>query len=270
MSFPYREYKPPHIWAHEIETFWSLQTPPPVPHNLTEILPADGRIELMFSFAGQSTRQAGRHSPQRYSGAYVMGSRAQGYQLQHEGASHFIAVRFRPAGLAAFLPVPLAELTDTVVDVQALWGHEIHVLHEQLYDVPLPRAFTLIQAFLQRQFKPPQHHTAIQQALRQIHQRHGQIRMGTLADDLNMSQKHLERLFQRYVGHTPKTYARIARFQSVMQSLTVSQDPDMTGLAHEMGYFDQAHLINDFKDFTGLTPGQYQIRNFSIVKTYYD
>src|SRR5215213_4383023 len=107
MSFQYAEYKPPRLWANDIETFWALQSPPPVPHNLTELLPADGRIELMFSFAGQSTRQAGSNLPQRYTGAYLMGSRGQGYQLQHEGAAHFIAVRFRPAGLAAFLPMPL-------------------------------------------------------------------------------------------------------------------------------------------------------------------
>src|SRR5688572_16213615 len=114
MSFPYVEFAPPRIWANDIETIWSLKSPPPIPHNLTEVLPADGRVELMFGFAGQSMRRAGTHQPQRYAGAFLMGSRGQGYQLQHEGASHFIAVRFRPAGLAAFLSVPLAELTDSV------------------------------------------------------------------------------------------------------------------------------------------------------------
>ena len=269
MSFPYVEYAPPRVWANDIETIWSLKTPPPVPHNLTEILPADGRIELIFSFAGRSTRQAGAQPPQRYAGAFLMGSRAQGYQLQHEGASHFIAVRFRPAGLAAFLPVPLAELTDSIVDLRDLWGREIQFLHEQLYEAPLPNALSMIQDFLQRHYAPPRHYTTIHHALRQIHQRHGQLRMGPLANDLNMSQKHLERLFQRYVGHTPKGYARIVRFQEVLQALTSRKAGDVAGLGHQLGYFDQAHLINDFKDFTGLTPGQYQATKYSVVDAYY-
>lgn len=266
MSFPYVEYAPPRIWAHDIETIWSLKSPPPVPRNLTEVLPADGRVELMFGFAGRSMRQAGLQPPQRYSGAFVMGSRSQGYALQHEGASHFIAVRFRPGGLAAFLPMPLVQLTDRVVDLRDLWGREIQDLHERLYDASLPDARRLIQAFLQGHYAPPNHYTTIQYALRQIHQRQGQIRVGSLADDLNMSQKHLERLFQRYVGHTPKSYARIVRFQSALQVLTIPGAGDVAGLANQLGYFDQAHLINDFKDFTGLTPGQYQAKKSRVVE----
>jgi AraC-like DNA-binding protein len=202
-------------------------------------------------------------------GRSLWDSRGQGYALQHEGASDFIAVRFRPGGLAAFLPVPLAEVTDRIVDVRDLWGREIRFLHEQLYDASLPTAFRLIREFLQRQYAPPNHYSTIQHALHQIHQRRGQMRMGPLANDLNMSQKHLERLFQRYVGHAPKSYARIVRFQGVLQAFTSPAAVDVVGLAHQLGYFDQAHLINDFKDFTGLTPGQYQATKSSVIETYY-
>jgi len=270
MSFDYVEYQPPKIWANDIETIWSLRTPPPVPHNLTEILPADGRVELIFGFAGNSTRQAGTQAPQRYAGAFLMGSRAQGYQLWHEGAAHFIAVRFRPAGLAAFLPVPLSEVADVVVDVEALWGREMRFLHERLYETPLPLAIPLIQDFLQRRFSPPNHYKAIQQALRQIHRQHGQIRMGQLAEDVNMSQKHLERLFRRYVGHTPKTYARIARFQGALRSLAVSQSIDVADLASRFGYFDQAHLTRSVRQLIGMTPARYQAAQYSVIQTYYE
>jgi AraC-like DNA-binding protein len=92
--------------------------------------------------------------------------------------------------------------------------------------------------------------------------------MGQLAEDVNMSQKHLERLFQRYVGHTPKTYARIARFQGALGSMTLSQGMDAVDLVSRFGYFDQAHLINDFKQFTGVTPGQYQAAQYSVIQTY--
>jgi len=62
---------------------------------------------------------------------------------------------------------------------------------------------------------------------------------------------------QYVIGTSPKTFARTLRFQEAQRRLMFEPDADLTGLAYECGYFDQAHFIKDFKAFAGRTPSEY-------------
>src|SRR5262245_13052130 len=88
-----------------------------------------------------------------------------------------------------------------------------------------------------------------------------------LADYCEVSVRQLERGFRHVIGTSPKVFARILRFQQAQRRLMFDPEADLTSLAYECGYFDQAHFIKDFKAFAGQTPTEYaqQMREFQIV-----
>jgi len=93
-------------------------------------------------------------------------------------------------------------------------------------------------------------------AVQQIERASNMPNMAMLAAETNLSQKHFERLFQRYVGFRPNLHARIVRFQRALGAGMRSAD-SLSMLAHRSGYYDQAHFTREFKHFAGLTPGEF-------------
>ena len=78
-----------------------------------------------------------------------------------------------------------------------------------------------------------------------------------LASDLGISHGHLDREFARIVGLGPRVLARIVRLRRLVESIDVYGEVEWTRLSAELGWFDQAHLIRDFKRFAGVSPGEY-------------
>jgi AraC-like DNA-binding protein len=87
----------------------------------------------------------------------------------------------------------------------------------------------------------------------------GGVPIGRLAAEAGWSHKHLITRFRQQMGLRPKTAARLIRFDRVWRRLAQSEGPPVwADLAHEAGYADQAHLIREFRRFTGMTPTQFQ------------
>src|SRR5262249_41628969 len=97
----------------------------------------------------------------------------------------------------------------------------------------------------------------IQTAAKMLHHTKGEYRIGELADYCHVSVRQLERGFRHAIGTSPKVFARTIRFQEAQRRLMFDPDADLTSLAYEGGYFDQAHFIKDFKAFAGQTPTEY-------------
>jgi len=86
---------------------------------------------------------------------------------------------------------------------------------------------------------------------------HGQLGIYDLADQCYISPSQLQRQFKEYVGLSPKTYARIIRFEAVRDRLLTDPSYPTLDLVNEFGYADQAHFIRDFKTFTTQTPREF-------------
>jgi AraC-like DNA-binding protein len=96
--------------------------------------------------------------------------------------------------------------------------------------------------------------------LRAIQRGADAVRIGRMAEEIGISHKHLLREFDRCVGLTPKLLARLYSFQRAI--LAIGQRPavDWSDTAARCGYYDQAHLIREFRAFSGLTPASYLTR----------
>jgi AraC-like DNA-binding protein len=95
------------------------------------------------------------------------------------------------------------------------------------------------------------------------------LRITDLVAEVGYTQRHVAALFRRWVGLSPKQYARLKRFQGVVRhaSRTSELEPDWANLALEHGYFDQSHLIHEFREFSGLTPESY-IHSYRGLENY--
>lgn len=95
---------------------------------------------------------------------------------------------------------------------------------------------------------------------------HGQIRMTDLAAQSYLSSSQFERRFKHYTAVSPKTYARLIRFEAVRATLITEPSHRLADLANRYGYSDQAHLIREFRSFADCTPGDFA----ALAVNYFD
>jgi AraC-like DNA-binding protein len=172
--------------------------------------------------------------------------------------TEFIGVSFKPGGAYPFLGVPLSELRNRVLPLEALWGNAAEI-RERLYNARTPESrFALLEDVLVARLKGESDAArVVEHVAGQIAGRHGATKISDLCDEVGVSHKHLITLFDRIVGCTPKQLARLCRFGHTLESIDVSKPIRWTSIAHDRDYFDQAHFSRDFEAFAGLSPSLY-------------
>ena len=98
-----------------------------------------------------------------------------------------------------------------------------------------------------------------------IFQSKGQIVLTALADKMNINRRNMERKFTSVIGISPKQLARVARLQATLKMLGQKRSTSLTEIAYENGYFDQAHFIKDFREFTGMSPKSFFADNLKLA-----
>jgi AraC-like DNA-binding protein len=161
-------------------------------------------------------------------------------------------LRFRPGMAASFLRVPAAELTDRVVPLEDLWGAGVHDLQSRL-DGAASSADRL--QILSDTVRPPAPApNTVQRAIEVVTSSHGDVDLEWVARQAGMGERQFRRRCLEESGLAPKQLCRVLRFRHACE---LSGRGLPWGLiAAAAGYFDQAHLIRDFREFTGATPVQ--------------
>jgi AraC-like DNA-binding protein len=168
-------------------------------------------------------------------------------------------VSFKPGGAYPFLKLPLYELHNQIVPLDALWGACAAEVRERLYEAPTIQArFALLERLLlARLYEEPHGLNIVQDAVAVIARRRGALSIRALCDQIGISQKHLITQFKRMVGGTPKELARLERFKHIVQSIEPTQPVDWGLIARQHHYYDQSHFNKDFEALTGHNPTEY-------------
>ena len=224
----YCEFPPGPILAALVECFWTSTVPTaPRTSSFHRVLP-DGCMDLLFDFMTVGGRRAS------------------------------VIVRFRPGGLSAFLTLDAAELTDAQVDLKNFWGHLAEEAWHRLGEATAANRIWLLREMLgtrangRNQTDPFIHH-----CVTRIEAVRGGLRISDLEKSTGLSTRQLERKFARYLGISPKIFARVVRFRGVAVAAGNPDPPDWVTLAGDFGFADQPHLAREFKAFSGLTPTDY-------------
>jgi AraC-like DNA-binding protein len=184
--------------------------------------------------------------------SFAGGLRDRQVTTRHEGRSHGIHVDLTPPAAHRILRVAMRELAYAQVPLDELLDEPF--LAERLADAPTWEArFRLLDGVFARRLDDGPA-AEVDWAWRQLVDAGGDLRVAHLAERLGWSRKRLAARFAGEVGLPPKTVARIARFERARALAEGPGRPDWARVALDCGYYDQSHLINDFRAFTGRTP----------------
>lgn len=168
-----------------------------------------------------------------------------------------LLVQFTETGASHFFKTPLHFLFNGSYSLGDLIpASEMSRLEEQLTIAPDHTArIALIQRWLLSRLRNDKKDLLVEAAVARIHSAKGQLRIASLSQELYVSPSRLEKRFRALVGASPKKFAGLVRFQQILKAAPTITD--LTALAYESGYFDQAHFIHDFTAYTGATPAEF-------------
>jgi AraC-like DNA-binding protein len=163
-------------------------------------------------------------------------------------------VYFTEVGLTYFTSKPANELFNQIISLENIFDKsKINETEEKLSFAKTDRQrIHIVEQFLLSQLKDIESDKLIIEAVKLIYQSKGTIRIKELNEKLFISQSPFEKRFRKLVGTTPKKFASIVRFNSVLNDL--NKIKSLTDICYENNFFDQAHFIRDFKQYTGDTP----------------
>jgi AraC-like DNA-binding protein len=242
-------YVPGSPLSEFVELFWYFRGDE-VPNAKERVLPT-GAVDLIIRLDSARTSDSGMQGPRTRPVVITTTSR-------HE----LIGVHFRLGGAFPFLQFPVGELQNAGISLSDLWGErDAQRLLSMLDEAPTGKGkFRILERWLlQLAADRWQKHPAVTFAMRAFCSGpSGSFGSAAeVAHKTGYSQRHFIELFRKEVGLKPKEFHRLYRFRKVIDAVQRQTVVDWADIGLSVGYFDQAHLIHDFRQFSDLTPEQY-------------
>ena len=167
-----------------------------------------------------------------------------------------VRVGFHPGGLHRFLGFSMAELMDGHYDATDVLGADIRNVNERLQEaVSFDAIRDVIQDFLLKKLSVVKKALPFDRAMLEMLRLNGNVPIEHIASLSCLSMRQFERVSKERIGLPPKLYARLVRFSKAYRLRENFPQMSWTHIAYECGYFDQMHMIRDFKQFAGVAPG---------------
>src|SRR5690606_31709498 len=169
-----------------------------------------------------------------------------------------ILVFFTEIGFAQFSSCPAQELFNQSVSLDNLFDKQkVSAVEETLAQARTDNErVRAVEIFLEEQLKEKEEDRLVVKAVSLIYSSRGSIRIKELLHQLHISQSAFEKRFRKLVGTTPKKFASIVRFNTVLKNL--GREKSLTEICYDHNFFDQAHFIKDFKQYTGDSPENFR------------
>lgn len=250
----YTKYPPPDELKNFVRYFWSYDVDRPDVALLQLDSYADRFPRLIYqdlkSFEPIYYRK-GVLTPT----CYLSGAATQNISAFSTGRFFHFGVSFYPHGFPAFFSLDCSELTDKEYSITDIEKTTIGDLLDQC--VSHRERVVIMNRYLVNKLKPTNTsfalmhqliHSAVIDCSKKIHE---------LQKETRISERQMERLFKTMIGISPKKYQRILRFEKALTLLNTTAYSGLAALAYDLYYSDQAHFINDFKKFSGITPYEF-------------
>jgi AraC-like DNA-binding protein len=233
LKLAYSEQRPAAEWARWLECGWCSETTDQSDHAVRP----DGCLDIIYSADA---------------GLRVVGTMTVEQRFNFPAGMTIAGARFQPGMAGTFLGVAPAEFTDRTVSLEDVWGARARELEERLRQARSPgETMRLLLASIPPPRSAP---SPVQLAIEAIAAERGLCDVETASRQANLSARQFRRRCLEESGLTPKHLSRVLRFRYACRLAAEAPRPEWSGIAAEAGYFDQAHLIRDFREFAGATP----------------
>ena len=224
--------------------------------NEYKVFPSSGLV-IGFQYRGKLAAIT-NNTPSNLSSAGISGISDRYKSFKNSAGIGTVLVYFTETGFVHFASHPANELFGLSISLDSIFEKSnVNEVEEKLsINTTDKQRIKIVEQFLLSQLKNIDADKLIVEAVRLIYETKGTIRIKELNEKLFISQSPFEKRFRKVVGTSPKKFASIVRFNTVLENLTKTKS--LTEICYENNFFDQAHFIKDFKQFTGDTPEHFK------------
>ena len=245
LKVTYREILPDSSLQNLIYCYWELRSNETLVNPFTYRVVADGCIDIFFEMNYPTE-------------SFVMGFCKKYTEFPLENSFHYAGIRFYPTIFPAVFKVNAKELSNRYIKLEEILHDTSGFIRNNVSSgITFLELKTILDTYFSKYpgIKEIKTDPRFLNALNLILESHGVINVGK---DLNtgLSERQLRRYFEYYIGATAKTFSKVVRFQNILNAKPSTQSLKENRLFFDMGYYDQAHFIKEFKNFYGVTPSK--------------
>lgn len=252
-----------------IVCYWFISAPA-IPEK-TKMLP-DGHSDIMLNFGAPYYIYSPDGSAAETAGHALLGQRTRHLLLDQPGAVNMIGIRLKPCSEYVFSGIHAKLLLNKHVSLNTIIPDEISGIKRLEENPALPERekVPLVDALLLNMLQ--QHGTKADattgRAVDYILKHKGNVRVEEVLEQLQLTYKQAERLFQKHIGLSPKLFIRVHRFYNAFVQVRALEKANWMDVLTGCGYYDQAHFIKDFRFFSGVLPAKLLTANNTLDKLF--
>ncbi|MGP4039234.1 AraC family transcriptional regulator [Gracilibacillus sp. D59] len=259
----YMQFPPEKRLSTLIYGYWSLECSPE-PQGVHEKIFPLHYPEFIVVYKGQYF-EVGQDQLNVMPKSTLIPLQDQPRYFYHTGDLGLFSIVFKPSALPFILEANSNDFTNRIIPSRDC-GERIHRLPNQLLlarcnseRVQLANRF-----FMKEKIYSENRNIEMEWIIQHLISQNGNIPISQLANKYHLSVSQLERHFKTIIGVTPKQYSRLIRFTQILNHF--QSIPEWGQLITDIGFYDQSHLIREFKRFSGVSPRAYYDSNKGVVE----
>ncbi len=255
----YQTFEPQSELSSVVQCYWTLEVPSNKDSEKQRIVP-DGTIEMAFILGDDIKRFTSENDFIIQPRAMVLGQTVKPFYIQPIGEVNTFAIRFYPYGFANFIKTDIKDLINKETPLEDLFAKEEaqELEHAIINASNTKERIDIIENFLNTQLsKSSTIDKIVSSTVNDIILSNGSMAINDLLKKHNSSRRQLERKFSKQVGLSPKQLGKVIRLQAALKLIISNDAKNLTQIAYTSDYYDQAHFIKDFQEFTGTNPKNY-------------
>ncbi|MCK6264510.1 helix-turn-helix domain-containing protein [Vibrio sp. ZSDE26] len=255
----YQTFQPHPDLESLISCYWTLDVPSAEDTQRQRIIP-DGTIEMAFILGDDIKRYTSEDNFIIQPRSMVLGQTIDPFYIEPTGYVNTFSIRFYPYGFANFVALPLRTLANKETPIDTLFDEKTAKELEQgiIQAVDTKQRIEIIESFLLKKLSSQvMVNTIVSTTVDALLATKGSSSINEILKEDLSKRRQLERMFVKKIGVSPKQLGKLIRLQSALKMLLNEEGENLTNIAYEHDYYDQAHFIKDFKAFTGVAPKEF-------------
>jgi AraC-like DNA-binding protein len=264
----YQKFQPAEILQPYIECYYTWESGGPLDRELVVESPATSYAGLAINYGDPYFLQNKKYERLEVPAQFVAGLSLYSYKLFLNGRIGIAGIVFKPSALATLFGLNAYELTEERIDLFSIlpWNYiRPYVVKVREASLPHQKARLLEEMMLHHIKISVPEPDYIDTAANIIVEKKGMLQVYELLEESHMSRRTFERRFLQKVGLSPKYYARLRRIGYLCNLIAGKRRVNWPEVFLEAAFYDQAHFIKDFEEFTGRTPQQYLRENLELA-----